>query len=48
MDVLRGHFRPEFLNRIDEIIVFPCAGQGGDPPYRRPAARSCGPQRSRA
>ncbi|MCD6420137.1 MAG: AAA family ATPase, partial [Synergistetes bacterium] len=22
LDVLRGHFRPEFLNRIDEIIVF--------------------------
>ncbi len=22
MDVLRDHFRPEFLNRIDEIIVF--------------------------
>lgn len=22
MDVLRGHFRPEFLNRIDEIIIF--------------------------
>ncbi len=22
MDVLRGHFRPEFLNRIDEIIMF--------------------------
>ena len=22
MDVLRMHFRPEFLNRIDEIIVF--------------------------
>ncbi|WNG48207.1 ATP-dependent Clp protease ATP-binding subunit [Archangium minus] len=22
MDALRGHFRPEFLNRIDEIIVF--------------------------
>src|SRR3954452_7115434 len=21
-DVLRGHFRPEFLNRIDEVIVF--------------------------
>ncbi|ENH0791263.1 AAA family ATPase, partial [Escherichia coli] len=21
MDVLRGHFRPEFINRIDEIIV---------------------------
>ncbi|SFP98502.1 ATP-dependent Clp protease ATP-binding subunit ClpC [Tranquillimonas alkanivorans] len=22
MEILRGHFRPEFLNRIDEIIVF--------------------------
>lgn len=22
MEVLRGHFRPEFLNRIDDIIVF--------------------------
>ncbi|SIT09514.1 ATP-dependent Clp protease ATP-binding subunit [Paracoccus saliphilus] len=22
MDVLRGHFRPEFINRIDEVIVF--------------------------
>ena len=22
MDVLRSHFRPEFLNRIDEVIVF--------------------------
>ena len=22
MDTLRGHFRPEFLNRVDEIIIF--------------------------
>jgi len=22
MDVLRGHFKPEFLNRIDEIVIF--------------------------
>ena len=22
MEVLRGHFRPEFINRIDDIIVF--------------------------
>jgi ATP-dependent Clp protease ATP-binding subunit ClpB len=22
MDALRAHFRPEFLNRIDEIIIF--------------------------
>ena len=27
MDVLRGHFRPEFLNRIDEIIVFHALGK---------------------
>jgi ATP-dependent Clp protease ATP-binding subunit ClpB len=22
MDALRGHFRPEFINRLDEIIIF--------------------------
>ena len=22
MDSLRGHFRPEFLNRVDEVIIF--------------------------
>jgi ATP-dependent Clp protease ATP-binding subunit ClpC len=22
MEVLRNHFRPEFINRIDEVIVF--------------------------
>jgi ATP-dependent Clp protease ATP-binding subunit ClpB len=22
MEALRGHFRPEFLNRVDEVIVF--------------------------
>ena len=22
MDSVRGHFRPEFLNRIDEVIIF--------------------------
>ena len=22
MDVVRNHFKPEFLNRIDEIVVF--------------------------
>jgi ATP-dependent Clp protease ATP-binding subunit ClpB len=22
MDALRGHFKPEFLNRIDDIIIF--------------------------
>ncbi|MGO4331841.1 AAA family ATPase [Cupriavidus sp. 2TAF22] len=27
MGVLKGHFRPEFLNRIDEIIVFHALGK---------------------
>jgi ATP-dependent Clp protease ATP-binding subunit ClpB len=27
MDTLRGHFRPEFLNRIDETILFKSLGQ---------------------
>jgi ATP-dependent Clp protease ATP-binding subunit ClpC len=27
MQVLRGHFRPEFLNRIDEVIVFRALNQ---------------------
>ncbi|WP_332766542.1 ATP-dependent chaperone ClpB [Phenylobacterium sp.] len=28
MDVVRRHFRPEFLNRIDEIILFKRLGRG--------------------
>src|SRR6185503_6367874 len=28
MDALRAHFRPEFLNRIDEIIVFHALSRG--------------------
>lgn len=27
MEVLRGHFRPEFINRIDEVIVFDSLGE---------------------
>jgi ATP-dependent Clp protease ATP-binding subunit ClpB len=27
MDVVRGHFRPEFLNRLDEIVLFHRLGQ---------------------
>jgi ATP-dependent Clp protease ATP-binding subunit ClpB len=27
MDIVRGHFRPEFLNRLDEIILFHRLGQ---------------------
>ena len=28
MDVVRSHFRPEFMNRIDEIILFKRLGRG--------------------
>jgi ATP-dependent Clp protease ATP-binding subunit ClpB len=28
MDAVRRHFRPEFLNRIDEIILFKRLGRG--------------------
>lgn len=27
MEALRGHFRPEFLNRIDEVIIFESLGK---------------------
>ncbi|HEY4603442.1 MAG TPA: ATP-dependent Clp protease ATP-binding subunit, partial [Blastococcus sp.] len=45
---LREAFRPEFLNRIDEIVVFPAAGQhpaGADhrPDARRDAPPDAGP-----
>jgi hypothetical protein len=28
MEVLRHHFRPEFLNRVDEVVVFHALGKG--------------------
>jgi ATP-dependent Clp protease ATP-binding subunit ClpB len=27
MEIVRGHFRPEFLNRLDEIVLFHRLGQ---------------------
>ena len=39
MGDLKKSFRPELLNRIDEIIVFPEARAGRDPPDRRPDAQ---------
>ena len=39
MDVLRHTFRPEFLNRIDEIVDLPLARQAGDRAHRRDPAR---------
>ena len=39
MDVVRRHFRPEFLNRIDEIILFKRLGRDADGRHRpHPAA----------
>ncbi len=38
MAELRQTFRPEFLNRIDDIIVFPSPHRGGHPGSRPPDA----------
>ena len=48
-DALRAQFRPEFLNRIDEIIVFHALTEADLRADRRPAARraSSGGSRSR-
>jgi ATP-dependent Clp protease ATP-binding subunit ClpB len=35
MEVVRGHFRPEFLNRLDEIILFHRLSAGHMGPNRR-------------
>jgi ATP-dependent Clp protease ATP-binding subunit ClpB len=32
MEVVRGHFRPEFLNRLDEIVLFQRLGQSAMAP----------------
>ena len=48
MGELRAHFRPEFLNRVDETILFKPLTTRGDradrgPPDRRPAQAARGP-----
>ena len=48
-DVLRGTFRPEFLNRIDETVIFHRLGREELRGGRRPAARApARPARRRA
>ena len=43
LDELRKHFRPEFLNRVDEIIVFHALTRGAPEEDRRhPARTGCG------
>jgi ATP-dependent Clp protease ATP-binding subunit ClpB len=39
MDVVRAHFRPEFLNRLDEIILFHRLGQEHMGPIDRKSTR---------
>ena len=39
---LKSHFRPEFLNRVDDIIVFHQLRAGGDLQHRRPDDRQGG------
>ena len=39
---LKQHFRPEFLNRVDDIIVFHQLAREGDLPDRRPDGREGG------
>ena len=41
MEVVRGHFRPEFLNRLDEIILFHRLRPGAHGPDRRHPGRAC-------
>jgi ATP-dependent Clp protease ATP-binding subunit ClpB len=48
MDVVRGHFRPEFLNRLDEIILFHRLGRSTWPRSSDPGgpgAESCSKDR---
>ena len=42
MAEVKGHFRPEFVNRIDEIVVFQPLGEGADRRYREDPAEGAG------
>ena len=39
LDAVRTAFKPEFLNRLDDVVVFDALGDGGAGPDRRPAGR---------
>ena len=41
LDELKKTFRPEFLNRIDGVVVFHALNQGADSPDRGPDAVDC-------
>ena len=48
MDVVRATFKPEFLNRLDEVVVFDALGTEELAPHRRPAGRLAGAAAHRA
>ncbi len=48
MAELRGHFRPEFLNRVDDIILFKRLTLDQIETHRRPADRRAAPPAGRA
>ena len=47
LSVVRTSFKPEFLNRLDEIVHLRRAVQGRPRPHRRPPARRCSRSGSR-
>ena len=46
--VVRGHFKPEFLNRLDDVVVFDALGTEELAPDRRHPGRGAGPAAGRA
>ena len=48
MEVVRAAFRPEFLNRLDEIILFNRLGRDADEGHRRDPARPAAQAAGRA
>ena len=47
MNALHGHFKPEFLNRVDDIIVFRPLGKEQLVKNHRAASRRCSPSAGR-
>ncbi len=48
MEIVGQHFRPEFINRIDEVVVFHPLAQGADPRHRRHPDRLSAPAPGRS
>ena len=48
LEALRQHFRPEFLNRVDEIVVFHALTEAAAAPDRRHPARGLAQAAGRA